>query len=145
MNIEFNASHSGHVALISLAMRRRLGVDVQMVDAAARMDDISRRFFSAQEHESIRGLPQKVKTAAFYSCWTRKEAAIKAFGGSIALLYDKISISTLPHGPARILKMPPNREENGWHIQDLPAGEGYAAALCYEGPPARVFLWQPDE
>jgi 4'-phosphopantetheinyl transferase len=144
-DIEFNVSHSGQVALIALARGRPLGVDVAKVGTAARIDAILRGFFSAQEDTSIRSLPEEMKTAAFYSCWTRKEAAVKALGGSIAELRDKIIVSTFPGGPAQILRMPSSSENNEWHLHDLPVGEGYSAALCYGGPPAEVFLWQPDE
>ncbi len=143
-DIEFNMSHSGGLALIALARRQRVGVDVQMVDAGARMDDMARRFFSDRENEAIRAQPD-MRTAAFYHCWTRKEAAIKARGGSIVLLGNKISVSTTPDKPAQIISMPGRVSRKGWHLQDLPISAGYAAALCYEGPPARVFLWQPED
>jgi 4'-phosphopantetheinyl transferase len=143
-DIEFNISHSGLLALIALARGRRLGVDIQKIDAAVDSDLIAQRFFSTQENESIRALPEEMKAAAFYACWTRKEAAIKALGGSIMGLSGEIIVSTAPRGPAQILQMPSNGADDRWHLQDLPVGDAYAAALCYEGPLADVRLWQPD-
>ena len=144
-DIEFNVSHSGHWALIALARGRRVGVDIQRIDAALDNDLIVRRFFSTREYESILAFPEKSRTAAFYACWTRKEAAVKALGGSIARLANELIVSVTPRGPVRILQMPSGGADERWYLQDLPVGERYAAALCYEGPLADVFLWQPEE
>ncbi len=144
-HIEFNVSHSCRWALIALAKGRHLGVDIQKIDAAVDSDLIAQRFFSTQENESIRALPEEMKATAFYACWTRKEAVVKALGGSITRLSNEIIVSTAPHGPAQILQMPPGGADDGWHLYDLPVEDGYAAALCYEGHLADVFLWQPDE
>lgn len=145
-NIGFNVSHSGRIAMIALAKQRRLGVDVERVRGAARIDEISRSFFSSLEDESIRALPEEMRVYAFYACWTRKEAAVKALGGSIAALADRVIVSANPGGPAQLLRMPSDLDENTeWHLHDLPVSEGYAAALCYSGSQAAVFLWQPNE
>jgi 4'-phosphopantetheinyl transferase len=141
--VEFNVSHSGNMVLLVLSRDRRVGVDVERIRPAARIDEISRAFFSSQEDESIRALRDAAKVAAFYACWTRKEAAVKAFGGSIMELSAGVVVSSSPAEPARLLRLP--REHggpDGWHLHDLPVGRGYAAALCYEGPPAEVFLWK---
>jgi 4'-phosphopantetheinyl transferase len=144
-DLQFSVSHSDQVALIALAMGRRLGVDVQGFRAATRIADIERGFFSSQERESIRALPGELRASAFYSCWTRKEAVVKALGGSIAALSRDIIVSSDPLGPARILSMPSTGESGEWQLCDLPMSQGYAASLCYEGQPAALFLWRPDE
>jgi 4'-phosphopantetheinyl transferase len=133
------------LALIVLAIGRRLGVDIEKVGSGARIDLISRRFFSRQEDESIRALPEELKIAAFHACWTRKEAVVKALGGSITELSSRIIVSTAPREPAQILQMRSDGADSDWHLHDLPVDEGYVAALCYGGPPAAVSLWQPDE
>ncbi len=71
-------------------------------------------------------LPFAVKADAFYAAWTRREAAVKARGGSIVLS-----------------SAPPAAPDDVWQLIDLPAGAGYSAALCYSGPEAEVFLWSP--
>jgi 4'-phosphopantetheinyl transferase len=144
-DIGFNVSHSGRLALIAMARGRRLGVDIEKMGSGARIDIISRRFFSTQEDNSIRALPEELKIAAFHACWTRKEAVVKALGGSITKLYNRIIVSTAPNGPVQILQMTSDGADGEWHLRDLPVDEGYAAALCYGGAPAAVFLWQPEE
>ena len=123
-DIEFNVSHSGALALIAMAAGRRVGVDVEEIRGDVRVEDLARDFLSAQERESLRGLDGQAKMRAFYPAWTRREAAIKAFGGSIT--------QPKPDAPC----------EGQWHLEDIPVGEGYAAALCSEGMPARIFFWE---
>jgi len=143
-DIEFNVSHSGRVALISLAAGRRIGVDVEEFRGDVRVEDLARNFFTAQEREPILALSGERKAKAFYACWTRKEAAIKAVGGSAAALCGKVIVSSHPGRPARILQMPSRPDRGEWHLEDLPVGEGYAAALCCDGRPSGLFLWEQE-
>jgi 4'-phosphopantetheinyl transferase len=140
--IEFNVSHSEGVALIVLARDRPVGIDVERISAARNVDLIARRWFSREEDEGIRRLPAETRREAFYRCWTRKEAVIKAIGGSLAELTTTVVVSTEARVPARILRMPPVAGAPEWQLEDVTVGEGYAAALCYGGVRATVRLWE---
>jgi 4'-phosphopantetheinyl transferase len=143
--IEFNLSHSGDVALVALSKERRLGVDVEQTRPTAALDEISQRLFSFVEREEIGALPEAERIDGFYACWTRKESSIKALGGSIAELALEVLVTANPREPARLRRMPSTDSNAGpWQLQDLPVGEGYAAALCYQGRSAEVSLWDAD-
>jgi 4'-phosphopantetheinyl transferase len=120
--IEFNVSHSGKLALIAMAAGRRVGVDVEEIRTDVRFDDLARGFLTVEEQELLGGLEGPAKAQAFFSAWTRREALIKAVGGRIVR----------PDAPAA----------GPWHLQEVPAGEGYAAALCWEGDSARISFWE---
>jgi 4'-phosphopantetheinyl transferase len=122
--IEFNVSHSGKLALIAMAAGRRVGVDVEEIRTDVRFDDLARGVFTVEEQELLGRLEGPAKARAFFSAWTRREALIKARGGSIVR----------PDAPAA----------GSWHLRDVPAGEGYAAALCWEGDPAGIFFWERE-
>ncbi len=113
--ILFNVSHSGCVGLVALAASGRVGVDVEMIRSDVDVDRLARSFFTEPERESIHDL------ATFYTCWTRKEAMIKARGGSICQ---------------------PSAAPGDWQVRDLPMEDGYAASLCTEGAPERVYFWE---
>ncbi len=113
---EFNLSHSGPVALFAVAAFP-LGVDVEAVRPLEH--GVSRLVFTAAEQAYLAGLPEGARTAAFFRGWTRKEAMIKAQGGSLA---DLARTTVLPE-PA----LP------GWQVMDLPAPPGHAAALAAPG------------
>jgi 4'-phosphopantetheinyl transferase len=152
--MEFSVSHSGEYGLFAFSLGRRVGVDIERIRSFDGMMDVSLRFFRPGEHESLCATPEERRAAAFFSCWTRKEAAVKALGGSIAILCEDVEVSVLPEGPADLLAMPVSGEDRAcWRLMDVPAGPGYAGALCFEelsapgGPAARrppaVRLWEP--
>ena len=55
--IRFNLSHSNEFAVLAIAERRCLGIDVEWVNHEFAADDIAERFFSANEVRTFRSLP----------------------------------------------------------------------------------------
>ena len=78
--LTFNVSHSDDLALIAIGRDIELGVDVEAVRALDDADGIASRFFAPGENERLRSLPDGIRTGAFFACWTRKEAYLKALG-----------------------------------------------------------------
>jgi 4'-phosphopantetheinyl transferase len=139
--LAFNASHTEGIALFAIVRSRRIGVDVEKVWDDFEPDAIAERFFSASERAALRGLNSLAKHEAFFTCWTRKEAYIKAHGEGLSLPLDQFDVSLLPDEPARLVSTRPDPAEAlHWSLHALPLGPGYAAALVVEtqdGPPAR--------
>lgn len=141
--LEFNLAHSGDFGLLAVAPGRAVGVDVEKIDAARSGEDVARRFFAPDEVEWLDALPPADRVAAFFSCWTRKEAYIKARGDGLALPLASFSVS-FGRGAAPGLK----RSELGrgeaarWIFFDLPSLDGYASALAAEGPATRPSFWR---
>jgi 4'-phosphopantetheinyl transferase len=105
-------------------------------------DEVARRFFAPAEVAALEALPPGERVEAFFACWTRKEAYIKARGTGIALGLDRFEVSLAPNGPAALLvtRDEPAAAER-WRLVALAPGEGYAGALVTDGP-ARVDRWQ---
>ncbi|HXG50500.1 MAG TPA: 4'-phosphopantetheinyl transferase superfamily protein [candidate division Zixibacteria bacterium] len=143
-DVEFNLSHSGDLALYAIARGRAVGIDVERIDPAKGTMEIADRFFSAAEIKSLRELPQELRTAGFFNCWTRKEAYIKARGLGLAIPLDQFDVSLKPGEAARLIDA---RCEPGgasrWRLVELDAGAGYAAAVAAEGQDWRLrcFDW----
>lgn len=125
--IEFNLSHSGVVVLIGVTRNIPLGVDVEKIKPLADMDQIAARFFSDFEQSDLSTLSGSARTAAFYHCWTRKEALIKASGEGLSMPLDTFQVSLLPGEPARLVKSADSRK---WSLQDISPADGYAAAAA---------------
>ena len=140
--IEFNVSHSGGTALIALAKGWPVGIDVERISEVPGAELIARRWFSPEEDESILSLPAGARAVAFCRCWTRKEAVVKAIGGSMAELSRAVTVSTDPREAARIVAMPSVAGIAEWHLEDVAAGDGFAAALCYGGARAGIRMWE---
>jgi 4'-phosphopantetheinyl transferase len=74
----FNASHSAGIAVWAITSACRVGVDVEKVREIPEMEEIARRFFVPAETRTLMALHADSRVQAFYSCWTRKEAYLKA-------------------------------------------------------------------
>lgn len=141
--LRFNLSHSHGLALLAIARRRELGVDVERIRPEVAGEEIAERFFSPREVAMLRSLPADLQPEAFFNCWTRKEAYIKARGKGLSLPLDEFDVSLAPGEPAAILEdrsRPP--QLSSWSMVELaPQGE-YKAALVVEGNRWRLRCWQ---
>jgi 4'-phosphopantetheinyl transferase len=125
--IDFNLSHSGDVVLIGVAKNLPVGVDVEKIKPLADLSQIAARYFSDSEQSDLSTLSGAARTAAFYHCWTRKEAVIKASGEGLSMALDTFRVSLLPGEPARLINSADGRK---WMLQDLSPADGYAAAAA---------------
>ena len=83
---------------------------------------------------------------AFFTCWTRKEAYIKAKGGGLSIPLDQFEVSLAPGEPAALKQTSRDpAEARRWRMQELSPGPGYEAALCVEGQDWQLSSWQWSE
>lgn len=140
----FNVSHSYGLALYAVALDRELGVDLELVQPR-QAERIAERFFSPREVAVLRALPAEQQETAFFACWTRKEAYIKAKGDGLYLGLDQFDVSLSPNEPAALLRTAGDPTEAArWSLAALDVAPGYAAALCVEGHDWRLACWQRD-
>jgi 4'-phosphopantetheinyl transferase len=140
--IEFNVSHSGTVALLAFSRERPVGVDVEQVRNDFDVDRIARRFFSEHEQQELSVINTTEKHAAFFRCWTRKEAYIKATGAGLSLPLSQFDVSIRPGDEDALISTRPDPGEAGrWSLREVPAGPGYVAALCVQGRGWKLLKW----
>lgn len=140
-SLRFNMSHSHGVALIAVAETRELGVDVEYIRTDFASIDIARRFFSPREVAALNALPPEQQVAAFFRCWARKEAYIKAIGRGLSQPLDGFDVTLAPELPAALLRADED-DPSRWSLSDIDAGSEYAAALMVEGSISHIRLWQ---
>ena len=143
--MRFNLSCSNGLALFAFARGREIGVDVERVRADVEIDEIARRFFSSAEYIALNVLPPKKAIRAFYNCWTRKEAYIKARGEGLLMPLDQFTVSMMPDEPPRLLDAPnDSKEVERWALCHLEPAPGYIAALAVEGQGWQLRCWRGD-
>lgn len=130
----FNLSHSSGLAVYAFSRERSLGIDVEQTRPDFATEDIARRYFSTREVEDLLTLPAQERVQAFFRCWTRKEAYIKARGAGLQIPLDSFSVSLLPGQPAQLL----SGVDASWHLAAFKTEEGYAAALVHDGAPCPI-------
>ncbi len=141
-HLRFNVSHSGDLGLIAFHPDRLLGVDVERHRERLEAEKIARRYFSPAEVTALFSLPNSEQKAAFYRCWSRKEAYIKARGEGLAVGLDSFDVSLGPDDAPMLLNARGGQEEvQRWALHALPMEEGYAGALVVEQPEVDVRLF----
>lgn len=141
----FNVSHSGEMALYAFARSRELGVDVEEVRAMEDGLQIAERFFSQAEVAAFRALPAELRDEAFFNCWTRKEAFIKAVGEGLSFPLHVFDVSLAPGEPACLLASRDPQQAERWSLRALPdPAPGYRAALVAEGEDWELSCWRWD-
>lgn len=141
-SLQFNLSHSGDLVLIALSRGRALGVDVEQMRMDVAAKEIAARFFSADECRGLASVAPAEQHAAFFSCWTRKEAYLKARGDGLSLPLAQFDVSFLPGDPPRLLATRHDPADlHRWILHALEGGEGYQAALAVEGGDWKLKCW----
>lgn len=141
--LRFNLSHSHEVVLYAFTSGVEVGVDVEYIRPELAGAEIAERFFSPREAGALFALPAAEFTEAFFKCWTRKEAFIKAVGQGLSFPLDQFVVSLAPRDQAALLSVRGDaREAARWSIRDVSPGQGYAAALAYEGEVGQVRCWR---
>jgi len=125
--IEFNLSHSGDMVLIGITKDIQIGVDVEEIKPIPDLNQIAARYFSESEYSDLVTLSDSARIPAFYRCWTRKEALIKAIGEGLSMPLDSFRVSLLPGDPARVIT---SADPRFWMLADIDTTEGYAAATA---------------
>lgn len=132
--LRFNMSHSGDLAIYAVTRDREVGVDVERMRPDLAVMDLARRFFAPQEVATLEGLPETLRRQAYFACWTRKEAYIKAKGKGLLLALSSFAVSVAPGDPAALLHVRDDATEpSRWTLQALDPGPGYAGALAARG------------
>jgi len=141
--IRFNVSHSHGMALYALTRGREVGVDLEFIRRDVKAEQIAGQCFSHSEIIALQALPLSVRDDAFFLCWTRKEAYIKARGAGLSMPLDQFDVSLIPGEPAALLNTQPDSDEAlRWSLMNLTPACGYAAALAVEGCDWTPSFWQ---
>jgi 4'-phosphopantetheinyl transferase len=137
-SLRFNASNSGNLAAYVFTSGCDIGVDVEQHRTLADLENVARRFFSPEETAELMDLAASEKTEAFFRCWTRKEAYIKALGGGLSIPLDSFRVTLRPGDEARVVWSAGEAEARGWTMHEFDPGPGYAGAIAYPDAPRPV-------
>jgi 4'-phosphopantetheinyl transferase len=131
--LKFNVAHSHELALFAFARLRSIGIDVEWNRHLDDLLAVARSFCSPVEYATLCGLPADLRLAAFYRCWTRKEAYVKARGEGFSLDPRNFSVTPLREQGGHVA-IEADRLEEGrrWRLEDVRTSAGYSAAFAVE-------------
>jgi len=147
-SIEFSLSHSEGLALIAVTIGNCVGVDIEKIRPELATTEIAMHSFSPYEQAALVTVGENDRTAAFFKCWTSKEAYIKGLGTGLTTPLHEFDVSVYPNRPAKLLR-PYNGITNGdmWRLHDLEVKPGYAATLAVAREPRSIAMieWRHPE
>jgi 4'-phosphopantetheinyl transferase len=144
-DLRFNLSHTHGVTVFAVTRHRQVGVDVERIRQNTNALELAERFFSRPEVQWLRSQPASEHIPSFFSCWTAKEAYIKAHGQGMSMSLS--SFGVLPVVGAADSKLQLSvyddpQESRRWSIWRLDLGSDLRAALAVEGESCGVRLGQ---
>src|SRR5204863_59084 len=93
------------------------------------IDRLAARFFAPAEAATINRLSGEQKLRAFYNCWTRGEAYVKALGCGLSSPLDRFVVSIEAGEPPAMLALEDD-DPGAWAIAALRPTPGYVGALA---------------
>ena len=138
-DLQFSLAHSAELAVYAVTVGYPVGVDVERLRAVPGMDWSAERTFTPEECAALRALPEALRPAGFFNCWTRKEAYIKAVGLGLSYPLAAFSVSLAPGEPARLrsVGIDPAHAET-WTMTALTPRDGFVGAVVVGARPVRV-------
>ncbi len=88
----FNLTHSEDSALLAVGRACNIGIDLEMLRAPNDIRDLAKSVFSEQENADFQALAAESLMPAFFTCWTQKEALLKALGTGLTLDANSIHV-----------------------------------------------------
>ena len=140
--IDFNVSHSADLAIYAISRSCVPGVDIESLHRDIDDDAMAKFFFSQREYAELQLIPAAARKRAFLTCWTCKEAIVKALGEGLRLPLDKIEVTVAPDAAPQLLGIPRGRIAD-WTLYTVDAGSDYVATVaahretCLNGQPPR--------
>ncbi|WP_178989435.1 4'-phosphopantetheinyl transferase family protein [Winogradskyella schleiferi] len=147
-NLNFNVSHSGDIAIIGFVYDHSIGVDIEKIKDDFNTFEIATNFFSKKEIEALQKTPKLQQHLAFYRCWTRKEAFIKAKGNGLSFPLDTFSVTLDSDLKAELIETQWNlSEKNQWQLTSFIPDTNYIAALIVANQTERLdyFTWDHSD
>jgi len=142
-SISFNLAHSEDMVVYAVGVGQQIGVDIERVLALEHMVQIAQRSFCPEEYRDWLAVPEGLRAKAFFDCWTRKEAFVKAVGQGLSYPLDRFQVTVQPGQAAALVKIDGRASSQAeWSLHDVSPSEEYAAALAVEKRTCSVRTWK---
>lgn len=138
-SLKFNLAHSGGKAVYALTMNNELGIDLEIMKELPDALDIASRFFSESEVSEFKNVSVENVKTAFFNCWTRKEAFIKAIGEGLSYPLADFSVTLKPGDEPKFLWIKNDPDEvNKWSLININAHDNFISSLAIKTSDTRI-------
>ncbi len=126
--VHFNLSHSQTTALIAIGTVFPVGVDVELVRPLHDALTLAADYFTQAECDALKRLSGTPRDQAFLTCWTRKEACLKALGFGLQLPPQSFEVGVL--ADARLVVLPTPTGETRVSLTPVDTAIGSVGSLA---------------
>ncbi len=142
--MSFNLTHSGELAVVAVSSPARLGVDVEEFRVIDDAGAIALSFFAEAEVAALAAVAPTDRDRAFLTCWTRKEAFIKALGGGLSIDLASFEVSLSRERPAFLRIADAALAAQAWSMIHLEPAAGYVGAVVTDAMVSETRLLHLD-
>ncbi|MBQ9453265.1 MAG: 4'-phosphopantetheinyl transferase superfamily protein [Desulfovibrio sp.] len=126
----FSISHSQNMVWVAVCRDAPCGIDVEAKLPLSQLLEIS-SCLHPREQTAILSLSERAREQAFYRCWTRKEAVLKALGHGLYLPLHSFEVDISPNPFFWIVSLPTS-------VLSMPSA---AASYALPAVPSMPNLW----
>ena len=135
----FNLSHTTNVGAIAVSRQFKVGVDVEAWRPVRA--GVAERFFSKSEVKALDAFPGEERTAAFFRCWTRKEAVVKAMGDGLSRPLNSFDVTLSEVSQPQIMRIEYDERKSWTLFSFSPHPDVSGAVACRSlGAPVKLCL-----
>ncbi len=132
--LDFNVTHTRGIALIGVAQRMRIGVDIEHEERRTNADALARKFLTPREQADLAPLEPDARRRRFLRLWTCKEAMSKATGDALSAPFRAMDVD-LGNGDPTLVNGPGAYSPSVWTLHTVAAPAGYLATVAlWRGP-----------
>ncbi len=123
-----------------------MGVDLEYLDRATDALEVARNSFTGNEFRQIEGITDPdARQRAFFGCWTRKEAVVKADGRGLSLPLTAFEVPVVAYTQRTLVEVDETEAGGGcasWSLSNLELGDEIAGAFAAEVSGLAAKTWQ---
>jgi 4'-phosphopantetheinyl transferase len=130
--LQFNTTHSGDYVGLVVAEGLEVGIDLEVANPRVDPLEVGPTVFTPAELAALRGVAPDETRRRFFVSWTRKEAALKAWGTGFSLDAREVEVGALSgRCEVRHSAHPPAL------VESLALGDSLAGAIAWIPPELR--------
>jgi 4'-phosphopantetheinyl transferase len=123
--LHFSSSSSSGMFLVAVSDRFEIGCDIERASGRPGFETFG-PCLSSVERRMLAESPEEERDAAFYGCWTRKEAYVKAIGAGFSM--DPGSFSVPVDLGSDVVEC-----QGGWGVRTWEPAPGFVASIAAPG------------
>lgn len=141
--LHFNLSHSEEMAIVAITATAEVGVDIEYVKNDIDALEIAERFFHRDEFAQLKKAPPEKYLHYFYTCWTGKEAYLKAKGHGITNYLNKFSLNIQDPKSIKIIFADKELDEfKSWFVRSFRLDPDYIVTVVCTEPNSDLEIHQ---